>query len=132
MAVVTNTNVLGDLLINEYHPGYCRESKTVANATGSEVTLVVGAPLDDNVMETAAGIAGCDGLVMQKTVIPNGESRKIPVLVRGPAIINTDELPTEDYAGASITMATFLAALVTNMVTVIQRTEPDNQETQTT
>ena len=103
----------------------------MANATGSAITLVPGAPMDDNVAEVAAGIADTDGIVLEKTVIPNGESRRVPVLARGPAVINVDALPTTDYAGSAINMTNFQTALEA-MEDIVVREEPDTITTRTT
>lgn len=127
----TQLNPLGDLLIREGDPVYGRESKTVTNSGETEMVLAVGHPMDDNVPCLAANVAAnADGVLLERTVIPAGESRKVPVLARGHAVFNKTKLPAADYAGSTISAADYAARLVT--LGFIVREEPSITETQTT
>jgi len=128
---ITSTPSGGDVIIAEGNPVVTRESKDVSNSTGSDVTLPAGHPMDDNVMCTSANIANADGIVCQETDIPDGETVKVPVLARGPAAINQDALPEEDYAGTAIVLASFVSAIETN-TDIVVRSEPSEEEVQTT
>jgi hypothetical protein len=130
MMVETASKKAGALVMHEASPLFCRESKEVTNSTGDEVTLLVGHPLDDNALCTAANIANADGIVLEKTVIADGESALVPVLARGPAVINVDELPTTDYAASAINMTNYQTAI--EALDIVVREEPDTQEEQTT
>jgi hypothetical protein len=128
MAVLHEKPVsIGDLIKSEYDAAYCRESKLVTNPEATEITLVVGYPMDDNVPLEAAGIANCDGLLMEHAVLAGNEVRLLPVLARGPCTIDDDALPTTDYADAAINAANFRTAIDAIEPKIIRRFEPPHQ-----
>lgn len=128
--ISTLGKVGGDVVVAEGDPIITRESKTIANATGSDVVLTAGYPMDDNVPCLANGLATMDGILIQPVRIPAGETRDVAVLVRGPAAVNSGGLPTHDYAGTAITAATLKAAIAA--LGIIVRDEPAAAFTQTT
>jgi len=129
MTAKTKPVTLGDLIIAESAPpSVTRESKTVTNSTGSEITLEVGYPMDDNVPVTSGSEANTDGLLLEHCVLENGASKKLPVLARGPSAINGDALPAADYAGSSFTLATVKSTVEALGIQV--KEEPDEQSTQ--
>jgi len=131
MAKQTQLAVESDLLVNHYADNFCFETKTVANATGSEMVLPVGHPMDDNVPVVDGGEAGTDGLLVGQSVrIPDGESRKVKVLARGPATCKTEGVAAVDYAGDAMTPATIITAM--EALDVVFRDESETKETQTT
>jgi hypothetical protein len=131
--VLSKGFVGGDFLITEGdHPAYVREQKTVSNSSGEEMVLSAGYPMDDNVPVVDGQEANTDGLLIEKVVIPDGESRKVAVLARGPATINRDALPTTDYTGDAFNVGTIATALGNLSPKVIVRREPTTQEIQTT
>lgn len=122
---------LGELLIHEDDIQFTRESKEITNSSGAVMELEVGYPMDDNVPVVSGGEAGTDGLLLTKVYLEDGESIKVPVLARGPAVVNSDKIPTTDYAGDAITVATVVTALA-GLDNIVTRTEPDTMTTQTT
>lgn len=131
MTALTKPYTLGDLIVAEdASPSVTRETKTVTNSTGAEITLEVGYPMDDNVPIVSTDEANCDGINLEHAVIANGASVKLPVLARGPAAINWDIVPTTDYAAAAFTMNTLKTTV--QALGIRCREEPDNQETQST
>jgi hypothetical protein len=131
MSTKTKSVTLGDLIISEdASPAVTRETKTVTNSSGSEMTLEVGHPMDDTTPVVSGDEANTDGVCLAYTIIENGESADIPVMARGPAAINGNALPTTDYAGSSYTMSTLKSTI--ESLTIQVREEPDEQEEQTT
>lgn len=121
MAVLTTDGrQLGDLLMAEGDAVVTRASRLLTNDTEEEVTLPVGYPLDVDsettcVLLVAAGIANCNALLLDAVTLAVDQVAKVPLLVRGPAGINEDKLPTVDYLGAAINKANFKAAIVANI-----------------
>lgn len=138
--VYTDKDRVADLLLWEADPGqrYCRKAVNIKNTLGSTVdggTVGVGYPLNNNggtwELCAAAGVNSADGILVDNEFVPSlannaTTTRKYSVLVRGPALINVDALPTTDAVGAAITQS----ALVTQLATLgIQaQYEPDNTE----
>lgn len=126
----THYTPIGDIVVEEYSPAFCRESKTVTNSTGAAIDLVPGHPMDDNVPVVAGDEASIDGLLMERCYLENGESAKVPVLARGPAVVNKDALPDEDYSEDALDLDDYETALLA--MGIIVREEPDLQLTQET
>jgi hypothetical protein len=128
-------NRLGDVLKYEGDPMLTRESKTMTNPHSAAFTFVAGYPMDDNVPVANAGIAGIDGMLLSTvTLAANGEdgdTAKVAVLARGPAVFDKDALPTKDYAGTNFTLATVITKYAA-LALVVGRDEPDVVEEQTT
>ncbi len=122
--------VCGDFLMHEESNVVCRESKIITNSSGDTMVLAAGYPMDDNVPLLHTAEAGCDGLLLEPVTILDGEVREVAVLARGPAVINKNALPTEDYAGTGLTLATLVTALTA--LGIICRAEPTVQSEQTT
>lgn len=134
MGWLTEPNRGGDFVVSEYNAAYTREEVEVdvdaLNLT-TDLVLPAGYPLDGNELEVAAGIAGCDGLLLQPvTLTTDMVSIKLAVLRRGPAVINMDQLPLVDKAGATINRTTWATALAA--LGIVVRYESDFQEEQTT
>jgi hypothetical protein len=129
---------IGDLLKSEENAMLSRESVTITNNTGAEIALVVGHPLDlagtldarTAVPVIAANIANTDAILLEHAVLADGESRKLPALVRGPAAINRDVLPENDYDGDPITLANYITRI--QAIGIVVRVEPSIQAEQTT
>ncbi len=124
----------GDFIVSEYDAAYCREKVEIDVAGLSleaNVLLPAGTPFNGNNVEGAAGISGCDGLLIQPvTLMPGMATIKCAVLRRGPAVINIDALPDEDIAGSTINKTTWRTAI--EALGIVCRTEPEVQEEQTT
>jgi predicted membrane-bound dolichyl-phosphate-mannose-protein mannosyltransferase len=133
MAALTKGKVGGDVLQDMYHPQYCLEEKDVTNGGGSAITLTAGYPMDDNVPVLNATQGNTDGFVVQEVTIAAGKTAKVPVLVRGPGVINITAMPVLDTAGAALVVATYVAAFqAATSVVLAEVIEPVKQEEQTT
>ena len=81
-----------DLLLWEAETRYCRTSVSVAGP----VDVVVGTVLVDKTVSVSAdgGLqpAFGDSICLKKMSIADGETAEVPVLVRGPALVNLDEV----------------------------------------
>jgi hypothetical protein len=119
-----------DILINLYSNAFNLESKLVANAGATEMVLVAGAPMDDNVPVEDGGEANTDGLLMDSHRIPAGESKAVAVLARGPATCRTAGVPVLDWEDDTLVPATIITAM--EALGVVFRDEPETTETQTT
>lgn len=104
------------------------DTKEVTNSGEDDLTLPVGYPMDDNIPVAASNIGNTDGLNYRHEVIPAGETRKVLVLVRGPATVNADMLPTTYYdTGGAINMGTFRTTIAA--LGIVSRDESDEQAT---
>jgi hypothetical protein len=106
---LTKGRTLGDVLRNLWHNGYCLASKKLVNPLGAAIELnPLGQPVkasgenmvfvQDGDEANAIGIVVHDGLVSLEAS-PAVSTRPYPVLVRGPALVDRDSLPTEDVNG---------------------------------
>lgn len=121
----------GDFLLEELaSPAMTRESKEVENATGDDIELAAGHPMDDNVPVEAGDEANCDGLVVQAVTIPAGDTVKVGVISRF-AVINRDALPTVDHLGEDYDMDA-LGTAIEALEGVRVRREPTEQTEHTT
>lgn len=139
----TQPRRLGDLLVFELHPGYQRESAYIKNASGSAVDITdpLGYPLKtDGAGGYELAFSGDEGSVIglvlyEKEMSIAAGARMpvpIPVLTRGPAILNYSAgLPTLDAAGAAFTISTIIATLKALSPPMISLAEPTIQSTQT-
>jgi len=127
----TDYTAIGDIVVNEYSPVFCRETKTITNSSGAVMDLVPGTPMDDNVPVIDGTEANTDGLLLERVYLENGEVAKAAVLARGPAVINQDAIPLTDYAGDTMTLATIVTALE-SLEDIVCREEPSLSETQDT
>ena len=133
--VLTKGLVGGDLLKAEDVQQYCRESMVVDNTGGStDITLPVGYPVifATSTLLLAAAVNTLTGITIEPHVIPAGTKKQIAVLARGPAVINTNVLPTADKAGTSFNMSTFQTALAALSPKFVLRTESTFQAEQDT
>lgn len=100
-----------DLILAEWDS---RQSRTSVSVAGP-VTLVVGTVLVDKTVSASAieGLqpAFSDSICLKNVVIPSGETHEIPVLVRGPAICNLDEVERSSGAESDAALKTRLADL---------------------
>jgi hypothetical protein len=76
---------------------YCCTSIEIHNSTGADVvydigTIVADADLSDNATPANLQPAFDDAILLERKTVPAGESRDFPALVRGPALVNFDEL----------------------------------------
>lgn len=106
------------------------ETKEVTNGGGSAIVLEPGYPMNGNTPLLVAAIANMNGLNFRREVIQAGETKKVLVLMRGPATIIKDGLPTEDYSGAAFNMSTFVSEIA-GIPDILVRTEPPEQVTLT-
>lgn len=128
----TNFKPIGDIVVDEYSPIFCREEKTITNSSGAVMDLVPGHPMDDNVPEVAGNEAQVDGILMERVYLEDGQSAKAAVLVRGPCVINKDALPDDDYAGDALNKDDIETALLALSRNFLLREEPTLQLTQET
>ena len=84
---------VGDLLLWCSDLDYCVEKRTITNATGLAREYVVGEALDGTDIETITE-TDVDGILLTPSgeSIANGASFDAAVLVRGPAVIDMDEV----------------------------------------
>jgi len=142
-ALQTQPRRLGDLLIFEMHSGYQRASAPVKNASGSAVDITdpIGYPLKtDGSGGYALAFAGDEGSIIGLCLHGNELSIaagvytafNIPILIRGPAILNYSQgIPTLDAAGGSFNITTIIATLKALSPPMISYAEPTLQTTQT-
>lgn len=116
MSLVGTSLALGkqlhDVLLWEVggqHAGeYTRSAIKYTNSSGNDVTIDIGTIIADatesDLVDTDLEPAWTDALTVARVTIPDSESRDIPVLVRGPAIINLDEIvrTSEEESDASV------------------------------
>lgn len=126
--VQTEGKKRGDLvrwMVDENRGIYCTVDATIKNTLGSIATLSapLGMPLKyvtDHFELLASGEESlCAGLLLEENPIAAladaaTTAQKYCILVRGPAVIDKDQLPTADGAATPVnyTMADLLAALV--------------------
>ena len=119
MVTKTEALVIGDVLVWEADRKYCVEEWLIENAVASEVTFVVGVTLEPGTSATTQKIpcgtaANADSILLEKvTVAASSNSSLASVLIRGPAVVNGDNL---DYN--SQTVATVDAALLDELILV--------------
>lgn len=100
---------LGDVLIHEESPMYCRAIGTIKNGVAVAVTLAVGMPViaDSTNFELAVSTeeGSVTGILLDgagDVIAASATSTKLySVLVRGPAVINYDAIPQADQAAAA-------------------------------
>ncbi len=131
------TKFSGDVFIHMESMEYCtRGEKVTAQDTTVNLDNVVGYPVlysggkyklakaGDEANITQLIVKG-DPIVALATTVDSPV--KYQLLVHPPAIINSDKLPTEDYAGAAFNMATIITRLKALNYEI--RDEPDNTTT---
>jgi hypothetical protein len=137
--VLQKGKVVSDILKWDVHPGFTRVSGQFKNTTGAQIDAgyILGQPVKLSagywVPVLATDEANVEGLLIYQDLIEDLANAgvlpgKVNVLVKGPAIINTDNVPAADVAGDALNWAT-IAANLDNMTFV---TNPDTTETQTT
>lgn len=141
MAVLTDElRTLGDLLLYEADRCYCRDAVPIKNMSGGSIAagaLRIGHPLKNNAgtWETLDDAAEADvgGLLLEnmgEVVADNATSvRKYSVLVRGPAIVNIDAIPTPVAdAETAFDKDALITALAALDPPILVHREPVNQE----
>ena len=134
---------LGDLLIAEFHPSYNRASAYVYNGSGSAVDILdsLGYPVkSDGSGGYALAFSGDEGSVLglilfQHEIKLAGTTRAtflVPILVRGPAIIDySGGIPLLDAAGGSFNITTINTTLKALSAPILPFAEPSISVTQT-
>lgn len=136
MAEQTMENKIGDLVRYEGAEIVTREVRTLTNSGETALSLDIGQPIIISSQTAcgvcaAASIASMNALLLTKVdELAAAGTQEVALLVRGPAAVDYDHLPTTDYADAAITMATFVSEIEALGIAV--RYEPDTQEEQTT
>lgn len=104
-------------------PRYTRTSVAVAGP----VDLVVGSVLVDKTVSVSAdgGLqpAFSDSICLRKMSIADGETAEVPVIVRGPALLNLDEVERTSAAESDTDLKTRLADLRAQGVRFIREPE---------
>ena len=126
LAPVQDEGRVEDLILWEVEPRYCRTA--------------VGLPAGDYEIgevllnETASTISGhgaqasfSDVLCIENIVIPNGETREVAALVRGPALVNLDAVVRATAEETDADLITRLADLIAQGVRFVR--EPAIQST---
>lgn len=135
MTTLTNNAVQGDVVKYLLDPAYNVESYAFRNVSGATITDV---ELLGTVVKVSSGVvvpvlatdeANAQGVIISDEKIESlanntTTTKKYAVLMRGPAIISQDELPTDDLAGDALTMATLVTALVARGI-VVRATDAD-------
>lgn len=136
MTTKTKGITLGDLLIHEESALFCRTLGTIKNGEATAVTLVVGMPViaDSTNFELAlaAEHASINGILLEggdTIAATTTSSKKYPVLVRGPAVLNSAKLPTADQADSAWSLANIKTRLLT--LNIITKDEPTKSSYQT-
>ena len=129
---ITKGRVGGDVVKHEYDVQYTRQSYEVTNEGTEDMVLTAGYPFAAGVPVLNASINTVDGLLIQPVTIAPDETVKVAVLMHGPATINDDNLPTVDYEGTNLTMATFRTRIDAMSPKVVRKQEPDVQGEQET
>jgi hypothetical protein len=121
---VRSPRVVADLVLWETEQRYCRTSVSVAGP----VDLVVGTVLVDKTVSTSAadGLQPVfsDSICLKKMTIADGETAEVPVLVRGPALLNLDEVERSSGSETDAALKTRLADLRSQGVRFVR--EPAN------
>lgn len=91
--VYTEKKCLTDLVKWECHPLYCRDVMSVT-AGDTDVEITVGQPFvrSTGIGLTDDNVSSLDCLTFENTLIPAGNTEKIRVLARGPAILSESGL----------------------------------------
>lgn len=91
-APIVSEKMVSDLVLWEIEQRYTRTAVDLPAGTYKVGTIAT------NESAAAASAAGglqptfSDVLVLKNIVIPSGETREVPVLARGPALVNLDEV----------------------------------------
>lgn len=118
----TNSPRLGDLVKWEVRREYCRLEVALDHIEIAAITAaeIFGYPVEDDGDGSAtilklATQAACNGLVLSEvgsfTLLNGVTFPGVTILRHGPAIINKDMIPINDYNAAAFTQATLLTAL---------------------
>lgn len=114
---------LHDLILWEGDVRYTRTSVSVAGP----VDLVVGSVLVDKTVSASAdgGLQPTfsDSICLKKMSILTGETAEVPVLVRGPALLNLDEVERTSSSESDSALKTRLADLRSQGVRFIREPE---------
>ncbi len=99
----TEPNYLGDLLLWCSDLSYCVEKGTLVGEAAAR-TYLVGECIDSSDNKLAATEAAVDRILLEEIAVGAAESVSVAYLVRGPAIIDMDQvvLDPKDSSGASI------------------------------
>lgn len=143
MASQTQSKKLGDFLKYELNSSFNREEGTVKNSAGSAASLteseVIGFPVKkvsgqwellEATDEANAGGILIGGDAIESLGAGSTTTEKYPILVRGPAIVNQDEMPADDGLDVSFTIADLVTAY--EGLNIVSKSEPAVTETQTT
>lgn len=128
-AALTERRKASDFMVAEWDHRYCREVVPVKNSSGANLDFQPGEILDfvtPNYEQTGVANAGDAILIQDIGVLANNAIVNALVLMRGPAIINTDRV----FVQAAATKATVLASLATSMNPKVKFiTEPTIKQT---
>jgi len=97
---------LGDILIHEESPMFCRAKGTLKNGVGTAVTLALGMPVIADGTNFELAVSTEEGSVIGILLDGAGDvialsatsTKLYSFLVRGPAVINYDAIPQVDQA----------------------------------
>lgn len=139
--VLTDNRKLGDLLRAFFDNAHNFTGGTIKNAVAETVTPTdpLGQPVKQAAGQwqfvAAADIANATGVLVHQRDLPelaqnDITAEKILILVRGPAVIHEDGLPTHDVYGDAIVAADFKARLLALGISCIEG--PEKTSTQTT
>lgn len=123
---VTDKKTLGELLLKEWDERYCREAVDLP-AGDYEIGDVI---LNETVSAGSShGLSPTfsDVICLQNIVIPDGETREVAVLARGPALVNMDAVTRANDSESDADLRTRLADLKNQGVRFVR--EPAVQST---
>lgn len=145
MATQTSQNKLGDLLKMELDHRYTRLSCKVKAGDGIDGNVpenLLGYPVvvdanDEITFVTSAGAgfsaADANGLVLlqgkQGSTALADLPDQIPVLRRGPALVNEDQIIVTDYNGVALTLATLVTALADENIRTLKEHAQTTEQT---
>jgi hypothetical protein len=134
---LTKPRTEGDVVIRNFDPEYCYDSVTITNNSGAERDFVPGTPFNesggtwDPTQDTEE--ASIDGILVEHVKgLANNGTKVVRMLVRGPAVLNRDALPTVDYTNTAFNLATVATRLLALSPPIICRREPTKVSQQTT
>jgi hypothetical protein len=120
-----STPVVGDLVKYEVEPRYTRQAQAVTLLTAPTVAApqsVLGRIVTATGAEVAvASEANARGVVIESSLV-TANGLTMPVLVRGPALVNRSLLKFTTSSAGSLNQANTIAALLANGIRVV--TEP--------
>lgn len=119
-----------DLVLWEVEKRYCRTSVLITNGTGADIDYVIGQLVEDATL--GPSVKGAqpdfdDVLLLANITVPANSTREVPAHVRGPSLLNLDEVKRANDSETDNQLITRLAAMIAQGVRFVR--EPGIQST---